>query len=298
MKFSAEDFSRAGDQYLGRSYTEMDCQAFVEQCMRDVGLKKDLAGSNSWYREVSAHGWTGTPEECVRVFGCVPKGALLFILANDGKEPAKFRADGIGNASHIGIKTGRGDGAIHSSSSRGRVCTSKFMDKSIRGGWNRVGLYDKFDYGKSVNWVLEHIGIGQEPAGADPAGGEEKMQGKVIAESGGTVKLRQKPSTSCATYWDIPVGTELEILERGDEWSHCVASGRIGWMKNEFIQIVGAGDPAAGDQDPAEDFGPGDLNTDDGNVMIRISVKKEEAAVLLQLLDSISWQLVQAVGRG
>ena len=30
MKISAIDFSLAGDKYLGRSYQEMDCQAFVE----------------------------------------------------------------------------------------------------------------------------------------------------------------------------------------------------------------------------------------------------------------------------
>ena len=31
MKISAMDFSLAGDKYLGRSYEEMDCQAFVEK---------------------------------------------------------------------------------------------------------------------------------------------------------------------------------------------------------------------------------------------------------------------------
>ena len=62
MKYSAVEFSLAGDKYLGRSYEEMDCQAFVERCMRDVGLKMDLGGSNSWYREVMKNGWVGTPE--------------------------------------------------------------------------------------------------------------------------------------------------------------------------------------------------------------------------------------------
>ena len=48
MKISAIDFSLAGDKYLGRSYEEMDCQAFVEKCMADVGYRRDLGGSNSW----------------------------------------------------------------------------------------------------------------------------------------------------------------------------------------------------------------------------------------------------------
>ncbi len=79
MKYSAEEFSKAGDQFLGRSYDEMDCQALVERMMASVGYRRDLGGSNSWYRECMKNGWTGTPEECLREFGSVPKGALLFI---------------------------------------------------------------------------------------------------------------------------------------------------------------------------------------------------------------------------
>ena len=86
MKIDAVSFSWAGDKYLGRSYDDIDCQTFVERCMSDCGLKMDLAGSNAWYREVKKHGWVGTPEECKRVFGEIPKRALLFIHAFDGGE--------------------------------------------------------------------------------------------------------------------------------------------------------------------------------------------------------------------
>ena len=160
MKYSAEEFSRAGDQFLGRSYEEMDCQALVERMMAAVGYKRDLGGSNSWYRECRSNGWTGTPEECVKEFGSVPKGALLFIREDvSASTPGKFRSDGIGDITHMGVKTGRGDGAIHSSRSRGFVCTSKFRDRTIpNGGWNRVGLLSVFSYGKTVDWVLEHGG--------------------------------------------------------------------------------------------------------------------------------------------
>ena len=91
-----------------------------------------------------------TPEECVRQLGTVPKGAILFILEQDGKEPEKYKPDGLGNSSHRGISTGgRGKGAIASSKSAGGVAESEFRNKSIRGGWNRVGLPDfvSYDYG-------------------------------------------------------------------------------------------------------------------------------------------------------
>lgn len=141
--------AEAGFRYLGVPYFRMDCQAFAEQCLRDCGLEKNLAGSNAWFREVMKNGAVMTPEECVRELGKVPAGAFLFILSQDGGEPAKYKPDGLGNASHIGICTGRGEGAIHSSASRGCVAESRFKEKSISGGWNRVGLWNEvsYDYG-------------------------------------------------------------------------------------------------------------------------------------------------------
>ncbi len=152
---SAETFSKMGDKYLGTSYGVYDCQAFVERMLNDAGLHGwDLAGSNAWYRTMS---WRGTPEQCIATFGCVPTGAFLFILKYDGGEPGHYR-DNLGNASHIGVVTHRDGGAIHSSYSRGRVCTSVFNDATIpNGGWNMVGLWTRMDYGDTVNSILESL---------------------------------------------------------------------------------------------------------------------------------------------
>ena len=100
---NAEQFAKAGDKYIGKSYDDMDCQKFYEQCAKDTGLALDLAGSNAWYRKFIQTGWTGSPEECIRTFGRIPKGATLFIHAYDGGEEKRGYYDGLGNASHIGI---------------------------------------------------------------------------------------------------------------------------------------------------------------------------------------------------
>ena len=242
MKISAIDFSLAGDKYLGRSYEEMDCQAFVEKCMADVGYRRDLGGSNSWYRECMKQGWVGTPEECMKQFGSVPKGALLFILEPVGsKTPAKFRDDEVGDATHMGIVTGRNDGAIHSSSSRGCVATSKFKGKTIpNGGWNRIGLLPVFDYGTTANWVLDHIGIGgtAEQPSQQNAKEETTMNVIIQAENGGPVKLRQSsdPKRSGYSIWEeIPSGTKAEVLKSGEEWSRIRVGNRTGWMMSRFL---------------------------------------------------------------
>ena len=153
---TALSVSQQGEKYLGTSYSVMDCQAFVEACLGDAGLPVDLAGSNAWYRVMT---WTGTPEECIALFGKIPKGAFLYILEFDGNEPQKYKADGIGNASHIGIYTGLytggRKGAMASSKSRGGVIHSYFQGASINGGWNRVGLWKQLDYDEAINRWLQ-----------------------------------------------------------------------------------------------------------------------------------------------
>ena len=289
MKASAEELSRAGDQYLGRSYDEMDCQEFIERCLEAIGIRKDLKGSNAWWREMT---WTGTPEECVRIFGSVPKGAFLYILKDDGGEKKRGYHDGKGNASHIGIKTGRGKGAIHSSASRGCVAESEFHDKTIRdGGWNRVGLWAQLDYGKTVNWLLEHMVISDMPA--DQSQEEDKtMMVTVTSPNGKPVNLRKAANKSAALVDQIPDGTEAELLTGGEEWSKIKAKGKTGWMMTEFLA---ADDSAL----PAETFDAGGL---DGGLAdsetVQLTFTAAELSALLPVLERAVDQIVEKVGRG
>ena len=185
-----------GFEKLGTPYREMDCQAFIEWCLRQCGLKKDLAGSNAWYREVMKNGTVMTPEECVKQLGKVPAGAFLFIHAFDGGEEKRGYRDGLGNASHIGIVTGKGEGAIHSSSSRGCVAESGFRGKTIRGGWNRVGLWNKVRY----------EGCGEE-------GGAER-QGRFC---GSAVAERTEPSLCSAPCSALRKGDRGEAVREMQE---------------------------------------------------------------------------------
>ena len=147
---TSEKFAQEAQSLVNRgiTYEEMDCQELVEHCLRQVGIKADWKGSNHMFRDMA---WVGTPEECRDRYGCIPVGAWLFIWADDGGEISRGYRDGLGNASHVGVYTGQGKGAVHSSSSRGCVCESAFSGKTIRnGGWNRVGLCRLLDYGLTV----------------------------------------------------------------------------------------------------------------------------------------------------
>ena len=230
-KASAEKFADAGKKYLGAKYETMDCQDFVEQCMRDVGLKKNLPGSNTWYRYMT---WVGTPEDCKKKFGSIPKGALLYILLNDGKEPEKYRGDGIGNASHIGIKTGTGKGAIHSSYTLGCVAESAFKDKTIpNGGWNRIGLWDAFDYGEKINRILS--GEGDHQGDDDKDQGGEAAVKKVISEDGNPVNMRSGPGRNYSYIVKVPVGSVVETEGTKGDWTKISWKGKKGWMMSIYL---------------------------------------------------------------
>ena len=226
-------FGDVGFNYLGTPYSVMDCQKFYERCAADCGIKIDLAGSNTWYRYIMEHGAVMTPEECVKQLGCVPKGATLFIVEHDGKEPEKYRGDGKGNASHMGICTGdRGKGAIHSSASRGCVCESEFHGKTIKnGGWNMVGLWDQV--------IFDYAG-GDVPAPApepepDPFPAETAVVGNVPAGNRQEVNLRAKPAKTARLLERVPCGDTVEVLNRADDWSKIKWRDYVGYMMTKYL---------------------------------------------------------------
>ena len=256
MAASALEFSKAGCRFLGEPYSKMDCQAFYENALKEVGIKKNLAGSNAWLREMT---WYGTPDECKTKFGRIPKGATLFILKHDGKEPDKYKKDGKGNASHIGIYTALtgqemvdiavsqgdakavnynyGDGAINSAKSRGAVCTSKFAGKAISGGWNTIGLWDQMSYGADIDATLD--GGGDTPA-PEPQPEPEPIvypTATVVAKAYSTVKMRARPTIHCDLYWDVPIGSIVDVLEPSADWCKIRWTGRTGYMMSEFLQM-------------------------------------------------------------
>lgn len=222
---TGQELANAGYKYLGTPYSTMDCQAFVEKCLSDGGIYKNLAGSNAWYRFVMRDGWVGTPEECKKKFGVIPVGAFLFILSQDGKEPSKYKGDGIGNVSHIGIYTGKGAGAINSSASHGCVCESTFKGKSINGGWNRVGLWKAIDYGETVNSILN--------GGTKPV--KVTFKAKVI---GGGLNLRAEKSQSSERLCQIPDGTIVTVTEEDGSWSKTSYNGQTGWVVSMYLEEI------------------------------------------------------------
>lgn len=210
----------------GMTLAGMDCQGLVEYLLIQCGLTKaevNLAGSNAHWRQSCK--WQGTPEEAVKLFGCVPAGAALFIWTE--QETAKYMGDGMGDANHMGIYLG-GNSAIHASSSRGCVAESEFKGKTIpNGGWNRVGLLKWVRYGTA--WELEQSAVVDDTetdrdalldaneSVASPA--SQPRYVRVKTADGNGVRAREQPNLKAIYKYTVPEGTILQVLaDKGSFW--------------------------------------------------------------------------------
>ena len=85
MEFARQAMS---SQYTGIPYNKLDCQAYVEEVLKDCGVRNtngkpyNWKGSNSMWR--NGLKWKGTIQDCLDTFGKIPVGAWVFIIKNDG----------------------------------------------------------------------------------------------------------------------------------------------------------------------------------------------------------------------
>lgn len=133
--------------YVGQPYSKYDCQAFVEQVLKDLEVRKpdgnpyNWKGSNSMFRNHIR--WRGSIEECKQKFGCIPQGAFLFLVKHDGGEVERGYHDDLGNASHVGLYVGTAPLPVMDSQPTGGV---QYRKLSI---FTHVGLMEMIDYSTS-----------------------------------------------------------------------------------------------------------------------------------------------------
>ncbi len=159
MKTGIEYAEQArSDTYNKLKYSQVDCQAFCELVLSDIGVRKpdgrayNWKGSNDMAR--NAVSWIGTKEECIKQFGMIPLGAWAFIWENKtGNEKSRGYNDGKGNYSHIGIYVGNEtvrDSTRYKNSS-GQYIRDGVADRSLN-AFNRIGLCKLLDFGTDSSY--------------------------------------------------------------------------------------------------------------------------------------------------
>lgn len=236
---------------VGYTYDEMDCQAFVEHCVKQAGGSMDYSGSNDMARNAV---WLGTLENAKAAGRLVPGAGLLIHEDTEANLPAKYRGDGLGDFSHVGLYVGenaltdtdksgqkRACDVVHSSSSMGRVAGS-----TLKNGWTHVMWFAEIDYGVDVQPGVE-IGaeISQEtPVDANGAEGgltagtpaaSAERYATVVSPDGNPVKLRKTASQKESVYWKVNPGARVLVEREKDGWSLVTAVCSDGYVRRAYM---------------------------------------------------------------
>lgn len=173
MKPTANQVARAATlaAHVGYTYDELDCQAFVEHCVRQAGGRMDYLGTNDMARRAA---WLGTLDEARAQGRLVPGAGLLIREATEANLPARYAGDGLGDFSHVGLYVGenaltdtdkngrrRACDVVHSSATMGRVAGS-----TLQNGWTHALWFSEIDYA-----VTAGAGAGAGGTNADGTGG-------------------------------------------------------------------------------------------------------------------------------
>jgi len=159
------------DRYTGVPYSKLDCQAFVEEVLKDCGVRRadgtpyNWKGSNSMWR--TALSWKGTIKECRETFGEIPIGSWVFIVKHDGGEKERGYHDNEGNASHVGIYVRHNLEQVRDST---RTNTRNGVGYRMLDGFTHVGLPKMIDYSNipdTESEAIDAIGIIRNPDSSD-----------------------------------------------------------------------------------------------------------------------------------
>lgn len=141
-----------GYRNSGLTYQDYDCIGFVNLIRSDCGVFQFARGTNTAWRSNDFY-WQGTIQDCINQYGDIPQGALIWKCHPEGTPgydtiPSQYYGDGIGNFTHIGIRTYLGDGVMQSGGYGGTGVHDSTYDSSY---WTHVSLayetlYDNIPY--------------------------------------------------------------------------------------------------------------------------------------------------------
>lgn len=237
MKPTGKSVAAAAVQAVGVGYTydEMDCQAFVEYSVKQAGGEMNYRGSNDMARHAV---WLGTLENAKAAGKLVPGAGMLIHEDTEANLPAKYRGDGLGDFSHVGLYVGenaltdtnkngksRSCDVVHSSSTMRRVAGS-----TLKNGWTHVMWFAEIDYGVDVQ---PGVDIGAEISQGTDTGADSVADGltagtpaasakryaTVVSPDGNPVKLRKTASQKEPTYWKVNPGARVLVERERDGWA-------------------------------------------------------------------------------
>lgn len=252
MKPTGKDVASAAVQAVsvGYTYDEMDCQAFVEHCVKQAGGAMDYLGTNDMARRAA---WLGTLDEARAQGRLVPGAGLLIREETEANLPARYAGDGLGDFSHVGLYVGpdalidtdkngsaRSCDVVHSSATMGRVAGS-----TLANGWTHAMWFQEIDYGNDAGLGVDQgadsgdvadggTSVGDGLTAGAPAAGAERYA-MVTSPDGGPVKLRKSASKDESLYWHVNPGARVQVEHERDGWALIRAICTDGYTRRAYM---------------------------------------------------------------
>ncbi len=245
MKPTANQVARAATlaAHVGYTYDELDCQAFVEHCVRQAGGRMDYLGTNDMARRAA---WLGTLDEARAQGRLVPGAGLLIREATEANLPARYAGDGLGDFSHVGLYVGenaltdtdkngrrRACDVVHSSATMGRVAGS-----TLQNGWTHALWFSEIDYA-----VTAGAGAGAGGANADGTGAGASTETSAGTSGTGTGEVT---SGTNAGSTGAGASTETSAGSTGAGASTETSAGTSGTGTGEVTSGTNAGSTGTG----------------------------------------------------
>ncbi len=240
MKPTANQVARAATlaAHVGYTYDELDCQAFVEHCVRQAGGRMDYLGTNDMARRAA---WLGTLDEARAQGRLVPGAGLLIREATEANLPARYAGDGLGDFSHVGLYVGenaltdtdkngrrRACDAVHSSATMGRVAGS-----TLQNGWTHALWFSEIDYavtaGAGAGGTSTSAGISDTVTGGTGTGNGGTGTGTNTGgtNTGGTGSAGTSTGTSAGISDTVTGGTSAGTSGTGTGTGTGTSTGTI-----------------------------------------------------------------------
>lgn len=199
----------------------IDCSGLFVKIARDQGASLYHGSNTIFHQQCSETG------KLTSVSQLQPGMAVFKLKAWTGSESDKknkWYGHEPGNISHIGLVVGTNPlRIIHASSEKKKVVADNKLGKWAYWGKLKLVKYNSVPEKKGDDIMNDTM--------------NDVMEAVVYADSGSSVKMRNKPSTSSGLYWDVPIGIVVTVLNKNEEWTQIEANGRTGYMMTKFLRF-------------------------------------------------------------
>ena len=195
----------------------VDCSGAFVVAFRRLNGKRLPHGSNSLYRTC-----IGKPSKTPRA------GYAAFKIRQDGREPERFRGDGIGNVYHIGLVDADGAHVLNAKSEKAGFC------RDSAAGWVCFAPLNGVRYEEEEN---ESMKDGEHQESGQTSGNTAERKARVRTK-GGHLHLRRGRGLGYASLALIPNGTQVRVTAEADGsgWAGVQWGTLSGYVKASYLE--------------------------------------------------------------